>query len=349
MNKSSLPAPARPVVFRGERLRELREAQGWDIPSLAKRLALSPAQLRQLESNQGSLFYSDAIRLATARKVSAFLGESLVCEPAPVSPEDPAQEPGTEAQAQVSMDSIPAAQSPPVVPNDPPSPARVATPHVVAHRVLPGESRIALSGWSASLWGVVMIFVVLLGLQAFTAPEAAFSDSLASDASTGALAKETSASAGVGLTGVSLVSAEPQAETATASVPELLPVSELSVQVSAAPSPLAPTSVNADQAGQACVESSGPIASFTPTDASKDPAQIFVQGAPGQVVCVKDGRGQVWRHEFSNAAGRRFSGSAPWLVESGQLMELQIYFQGNRVRPPLAGATRLRLIAAEPA
>lgn len=62
-----------------------------------------------------------------------------------------------------------------------------------------------------------------------------------------------------------------------------------------------------------------------------------MQGAPGQVVWVKDGSGQAWRHRFSTASGRSFSGAAPWLAESPLLAELQIYSQGIRARLSLPG------------
>lgn len=371
--KKSLPvSPVQPARFRGERLRELRESKGLDLESLAKRLALSPAQLRQLESNQGSLFYSDAIRLATARKVSEFLGETLVLEPAP-----PATEEQTQGLAEAQVQT-PAVQAPPAR-SELTSHSQVAAPQMLVRRIPPRESRIALSGWSAALWGLVMIFAVLLGLQALIEPKTTLPESMASAAGSGSAAKDASASSTVPAAGVSVVSLEPQGRDVTASsVPALAPLAGEPVQAvtlavvasasasaaspsalpASSPTALQPTAVrppltlasaNAAQSTQTCGESNGPIASFTPAKADKDPAQLFVQGAPGQVVCVKDGRGQVWRHEFSNSTGRSFSGAAPWLVESAQLTELQIYFQGNRARPSLAGATRLRLIAAEPA
>lgn len=362
--KKSLPvSPVQPARFRGERLRELRESKGLDLESLAKRLALSPAQLRQLESNQGSLFYSDAIRFATARKVSEFLGETLVFEPAPLATEEQTQG-SADAQVQTPAAQTPAASS------ELAGHSQVAAPRMLVRRIPPRESRIALSGWSAALWGLVMIFAVLLGLQALIEPKATLPESKSSAAGSESAARDAGASSVVPAAGVSMVSLEPQdldvtpsssvpastlvagqaVQAVTVAVPASAPASASVILSSTLPasSPAALQS-NAAQTTQTCGESNGPIVSFTPTKADKDPAQLFVQGAPGQVVCVKDGRGQVWRHEFANSTGRSFSGTAPWLVESAQLTELQIYFQGNRARPSLAGATRLRLIAAEPA
>lgn len=352
MNQSFLPSSVQLTRFRGERLRELRESKGLDLESLAKRLALSPAQLRQLETNQGSLFYSDAIRLATARKVSAFLGETLVLEPAPATAEEQSQ--GLNAEAQVPSNQR--VQPAPFPQSDS---VHVTTNQPAPRRVPAGESRLSLSGWGVALWGVALIFSVLLGLQAFSKPEALAPDSAASAA--GSSGRESVAYAASSVPAV-LVPAESMARVAAAPA-AVLPIQaspptpsvlaavtpSAVAQISTATPVLAATSAHQAQAAQDCGLSNGPTASFTPAKADKDAAQIFVQGLPGQVVCVKDGRGQVWRHEFSNSAGRSFFGVAPWLVESNQLSELQIYFQGNRARPSLSGATRLRLLAAEPA
>lgn len=134
MTKSLPEIPARPPSsFRGERLRELREAKGFDVETLAKRLAVSPAQLRQLESNQSSLFYSEAIRLAVARKVSEFLGETLVID----SPEA----------------TLAALASPQIC--------------VEPRKKLDPETPFGLTGCTAALGLVALSFAVLLGLQGY--------------------------------------------------------------------------------------------------------------------------------------------------------------------------------------
>lgn len=299
MNPPLPETPAQqPLYFKGERLRELREAKGLDIETLAKRLALAPAQLRQLESNQNSLFYSEAIRLTAARRVSEFLGETLVLDAAAVSH---------------------AAAAPPQI--------CLAEPRM---KIAPASS-FGLSGWSAALCLVALSFTGLLGLQGYRHVNAVSGPDLAAQVPSPAasdLVDQPTA-------GVAAV-APPES-------PETFAVAALTEPVIEAP-PAALQRV----ADTGCNVSGGAESSFTPAKAGRDPAQIFVQGAPGQVVCVKDSRGQVWRHEFAGTSGRSFVGTAPWLVESAQLAQLQVYFQGSRARPSISGATRLRLIAAEP-
>ncbi len=314
---TSIPeTPAQPPsYFSGERLRELREAKGYDVQTLAKRLALSPAQLRQLEGNQTSLFYNEAIRLAAARRVSEFLGETLVID------------------AAAAM--LAASASPQIC---------LAEPRMKIDPATHG-----LSGWTAALWLVVLSFAVLLGLQGYKHAWTTFKADLA------VVQIPSSASLSpVSPTSASVVAPSPSAlpeiahaaamkdavrETIAANLPAK--TTELAV-----PQPILATTRQA-AADSGCNASGGPESSFTPSKAAKDAAQVFVQGAPGQVVCVKDSRGQVWRHEFAETSGRSFFGAAPWVVESAELAELQVYFQGARARPSLSGATRLRLIAAE--
>ncbi len=319
--KMPLPVPlVRPAQFRGERLQELREAKGLELVDLAKRLALSPAQLRQLECNQNSLFYSDAIRLSAARKVSEFLGEPLQLEPAPEL---------TEAAAQASAEEALTAPVP-----WPIDTARLAAEGTLAmdkfaptvRRVPSRESRFALSGWTAALSCVALTFAVLLGLQAFAEPEPISVKALGNRKAPGVEPAELSPSAPMTV------------QTGIAVIP-----------VATVPQEAALVSAGPGRNGLGCDVSNGPVATFTPAKAEKDAAQLFVQGAVGQVVCIKDSRGQVWRHEFADSSGRTFFGAAPWLIESTQLTELQVYFQGTRARSPVEGSTRLRLIAAEPA
>jgi len=66
----------------GLRLRELREAKGMSRYALAHRLAMSDDQLRQIEANESSLFYSEAIRVTAIRKIADFLGEQRQFPPA---------------------------------------------------------------------------------------------------------------------------------------------------------------------------------------------------------------------------------------------------------------------------
>ena len=58
----------------GARLKQLREAAGWDAKVLAIRVSLSKEQVEQIENGGNGLFYNVSIKRACARKLALALG-----------------------------------------------------------------------------------------------------------------------------------------------------------------------------------------------------------------------------------------------------------------------------------
>lgn len=95
-------------LVNGDKLRQLREARGWDVGQLSRLSSLSVAQVQALESGETHCFYSANIKINAARKVARMLGASgdvvlmgetaeatspevpRVAEPAPQSAAQPA-------------------------------------------------------------------------------------------------------------------------------------------------------------------------------------------------------------------------------------------------------------------
>jgi transcriptional regulator with XRE-family HTH domain len=271
-------------LARGLRLRELREAKGMSRYALAHHLAMSDAQLRQIEENDSSLFYSAAIRATAVRKVADFLGEPLVSTPA------------TENSA------LPVAMNPPRVCYQAVKPVNSSARHRT-HWVR--FSQWLRTVWRPALLGVLAIVAVSLWVKGTTKIQL----TRASDATTYHPAPEASA-----------------------------------IKLLTLGAPTVPDSMQDTDAF--CGKTQGPIAAFTPPKSSKEGDLVYVVGSPGQLVCLRDSRGQVWRHEFTMASGRSFYGRPPWLVESPHLGAMQVYFQGALARPPNPASMRLRLIAA---
>lgn len=63
-----------PQTINGELLRLKRESLGWLISDLATRSCMSIKQIRQLEEGGSSSFYSESVKLTSAKKVGAILG-----------------------------------------------------------------------------------------------------------------------------------------------------------------------------------------------------------------------------------------------------------------------------------
>lgn len=63
-----------PQTINGELLRLKRESLGWLVSDLATRACMSTKQIRQLEEGGASSFYSESVKLTSAKKVGAILG-----------------------------------------------------------------------------------------------------------------------------------------------------------------------------------------------------------------------------------------------------------------------------------
>ena len=64
------------LQINGDLLRLRREARGWVLSDMATRACMSVKQIRQLEEGGISSFYSEAVKLTSAKKVGALLGLS---------------------------------------------------------------------------------------------------------------------------------------------------------------------------------------------------------------------------------------------------------------------------------
>ena len=87
-----------PQTINGELLRLKRESMGWLVGDLATRACMSVKQIRQLEEGGSSSFYSESVKLTSAKKVGTILGLSpdevfgvVSQKPVSVSDEDPYQ------------------------------------------------------------------------------------------------------------------------------------------------------------------------------------------------------------------------------------------------------------------
>jgi cytoskeleton protein RodZ len=58
----------------GDKIKEAREKAGLTQEVLAKQACLSSRQLEQIESGGNTCFYSEAIKLASARRIAKILG-----------------------------------------------------------------------------------------------------------------------------------------------------------------------------------------------------------------------------------------------------------------------------------
>jgi transcriptional regulator with XRE-family HTH domain len=338
----------------GVRLRELREAKALSRTGLAKRLTLSDAQLGQIEENETSLFYSESIRIAAARKVADFLGEPLIFQ-VEVQTSSMAKDLAIETSS--VAESINAPAEPDIAsgntidfaegidkPLHDASEQTEAEQHSqTAHKTDASSPEIPRGLWrffSIDHWpvrpGVLLVLLVLVALVV--------------------MVDITLWLVGDGKT----LPVRPALQSPAQQAPAISQPTTPSVESQSPPWALAPGAVaqrentfpgagaKTAQADElACDRFQGPVFTFTPGKATKEASLVYVVGTPGQWVCLKDGRSQAWRHVFASPSGQSFYGRPPWLVESPHLGSMQIYFQGVLVKSSQAESGRLRLNASE--
>ncbi len=317
-NQPPSPGPTDEVL--GAYLRSLRLNAGLDVAVLARRVSLSAAQVLELESGRGSLFYNRRIRLQAARKTIAHLGGDLACLSAG------APEPAVLAD---------------------PLPALLAAQSASASSTIPGGVQAAQGGAPRSWGAAALLLAVLAGLGIIAAtrgPTASDrSPQTAERAGTPAPTPESPAPAAV------------RRPLDLAAAPMTEPVAApTTAQQAGAQEPAAPEQERKrppDQAARvtreelsACAWRSGEVPVYQPTQARKPGDMVYVVSQVSQVLCVADATGKPQVQRLEPGQGLSFYGQPPWQVASAQLQQTQLYFQGWKVRLPAQAQNRIQLV-----
>ncbi len=292
---------------KGDRLRELRLLARLDLSELAKRAALSPSQLEQLENGTHGSFYNASIRRQAARKVALILG---------ADPESVIEVSVTEAMATPTqvMAATAAAPAPKHAGNSLQAWFSVRLRSVLGSPVqaeikarLPRQLKLA---------GAAGLTLVMLGVWAtvigFSSDRTKLEPSSLESAAMPVKTTDATQGAPIG------------------------PTAQAPSTVQAVDS----VSVKADDG---CDMASAGFAELQAPKALKGPGMVYVVGATGQVVCVRDAGGQAWRHVFGEERGQSFHGRPPWQLQSPQLAQMQLYFQGSLIRLPAHGLVGVKL------
>lgn len=357
-----------------QRLRGLREQVGIPQAALAKRHALSVAQVRELEGGKTGSFYSEDIKAHAGRRLLAALGyvappdapedaEPLappVAAPAPEAPAPavsaPANEPEPEPLPQ------PVAVEPEVTPRavatqPDPSPEPEMAPEAAPE---PQPSEIA----ATSPPPAESVTTVPTAAPAPAAPRRSMAPMLALAlvvAVAGVwILKNHGASGGKGVSTVTeavVPIAAPRAEPAeaAASEPVTAPPGALAASASAAastpPSASTPSSAAAPAVavGLASMPLRLPAAceappGRTPTSyqspvADKPATYVYVEAISDAQVCVFDAQSRARVLTLKAGESVNVTGTAPFTVRSAQWNDLKVFFQGLRVQLDPGAAT----------
>jgi transcriptional regulator with XRE-family HTH domain len=300
---------------RGELLREWRESQNIDVCVLAGKATLSVAQIQQLELGGTALFYTEAIKENAARKVASLLGK----DPADV----------IRPLATVEMAPLPSVVNERLEP--PPSLNPEAKRWVA---LFPRAPWWATSWFLFSCLFVVMVWVdhTVNGVkQAVDAPKMAMAQAAPATETTRVQQPSQAIASATELKSRD----NTQAEVIGFSVKG--PSTET---VAGAAVASRETAVNATPLSASLCQQSEP-AQQSPSDTVLMPSQARKPGDMVHLValkeggvCVVDGAGQSTAISLKASESRSVYGPPPWRVHFEASEQVQLFFQGVRLRMP---------------
>jgi hypothetical protein len=308
-----------PVRDDAAHLKSLRLAADLDHAQLALMVNLSAAQVRQLEEDGDSLFYSPQIKAQSLRRVIRTL-ENASQEPPSVAV---IEAPAPRSSASVIDDII-----------------RLSEKNLKS-QVVHSEVRRPGGSWPKLLgtWGLAALLLGL-GLWQYNRHNSQ------------ALYEEWVEP----ITG-KVLPAPPTAKTeeVAAVVPEVIATAPVSTQAVVVAPPAQETSAKekpaaANNPATASTASAADCANITTAPVTvtsvspnKPGSYVYLVANKTTTVCVDDGKNKRNLVTLTPGAGRSIHGSPPWTIAAADLKSVQVYFQGAKVWVPPEAGSRIYL------
>ena len=296
-----------------------REALGLSVQELSGKACLSVRQIQQIENGEHNSFYSPNIKFTAAKKVAQLLDLQT----------EEAFDFG-DLVSQLPVEVQEAKPSPAVVEEKPktktPEPASNIKVESAALAKSIQQKKPASSSPDKKPWLPILAFIAIAGFAFLSLRPSLFGT--ASETAQ-APAEEVKAEAPVS-------PAEPSAQAAPEKAAEPTPTLTPTPAVVAAPVAVASTSSATE-----CPMADSNVASYK-TDAPKKSADmVYLVAKTPQVVCVLDATGKSQSKQLEPGIGASIYGKAPLKVLTAGLSQVDLYFQGVKVRPGNAGNTIL--------
>ena len=285
-----------------------REKLGLNIKNLASQACLSKRQIEQIENGEMSSFYGAQIKLTAAKKVAKLLG---------LSEEEAFNHGDSVAELAKEMRATPEGPSKVVVAQIKQNQEPEQKQNIKVTQVKPaftfsttGVSRLKQTPkkgyfiWLSLIAVVVFSIVNLRPLFFANKPEEI------------------------------LVVKEEVIEQSVADEKVAEPL--IAVNPTTTPPPaLAPaqTGDNLAASSEACPAADAVIPGYKPSAPKKPADLVYVQAKTKQVVCVVDASGKTQNKTIDPNLGASFYGTPPFKVLSSGLAQVDVYFQGAKVRP----------------
>lgn len=319
---------ARPPEILGSALKTAREKKGLEHKELATVCCLSAKMIRELEDGGMSSFYTFELKLAAARRVGSYLGiaqedyllhkhatESSV--EVPEATESSIPEPAEEPKAiELLSDPVPEKKM-----HD------EDNLQSAAHHPVLASSGSSVMGRLKVLSPVliILLLVILYGVD----KRIDFSSQLL--ATIGEMRNRPKA---LSAEAVANVEANTEAKSDPAEASTTTPIAVKPEE----------QAVKVAQPAQCPYTKDDQIPNFQALSPSKAGDVVNIKTLVKQTICVIDGVGKEVVANFDVNTAQPFKGVAPFLVLSQDLDNIEMYYQGWRVRPPKSGMRQIKLI-----
>ena len=84
---------------------------------------------------------------------------------------------------------------------------------------------------------------------------------------------------------------------------------------------------------EGCPSVGDTASSYTPTQSSRSADMVYVVSKVNQTVCVVDANGKIQNRSLDSGASASFYGKPPFKVMTGGLSQVDLFFQGWKVKP----------------
>ena len=295
--------PAKLPEIRKEAFSQARESLGLSAKDLAGMACLSVRQIQQIENGESSSFYGAQIKVTAAKKVANLLGlkesEAFICEPQVKAKGEAVKE---EASKQEAIKQVTA----PELVVEEPIKTRSKTP-VSAAPISSLSSVKKVKSSPQKRWVIWLSLVAAVAFSVINLRPLFFPEKV----------EEI------------IVVKEEVIEPVPAPAP-----SEPVVVTTPAPASLPASAIvsGATDIAGACPAEDSPVINYKP-DAPRKPADVvYAQAKSKQIVCVIDATGKNQNKTVESGAGASFYGKPPFKVLTGGLNQVDLYFQGAKVR-----------------
>jgi len=296
---------------RGELLREWRTSQHWEVAALAIKSNLSVAQIMELEAGGCAHFYTPAIKENAARKVARLLGGDPAVVIRPVNDSLTLDEPVLVQSVTplYRQKSVPARSSS----------VFLRQPGLVATLILMLIAVVYASGWLHQKWQEG-------GSQQFWREASSVALPNPVESTTAGSGFQASALLSVAAPVVEAQEAGAAPKNAQAAVATLVAEPAQSISVAAG-----------------LCRQTEPGTVLVPNRPSKSGDMVHIVAQKEGAVCVVDATGASTVLTLKAQEARSVYGPPPWRVHFESPEQVQLYFQGVRLRLPTTQVTTLAL------